>query len=125
MYVYYNPNPLGKNVGDCVIRALTKALDMPWESVYTELCVQGLNMADMPSSNAVWGAYLRSKGFNRSIIPNSCPDCYTMTDFAADNNVGVYIVATGTHVVTVSDGNIYDSWHSENEIPTYFFYKEN
>lgn len=27
-FVYYNPNPQGKLVGDCVIRALSKALDL-------------------------------------------------------------------------------------------------
>lgn len=125
MFALYQPNPFFKNVGDCVIRALTKALEMSWGSVYVELCVLGLQLADMPSSNAVWGAYLRRKGYSRAIIPNTCPDCYTIADFAADHTRGTYIVATGSHVVTVSDGVIYDSWDSSNEMPTYYFYKEN
>ena len=25
MYIQYNPNPEGKSIGDCVIRAITKA----------------------------------------------------------------------------------------------------
>lgn len=124
MFVYFNENPLGKNVGDCVIRAILKAENKSWETVYSELCLQGFSMADMPSSNAVWGAYLSSKGYRRYIIPNTCPDCYTIGDFARDNPSGTFIVATGSHVVSVIDGDIYDSWHSENEIPTYFFHKE-
>ena len=124
VYEYYNTNPLGKNVGDCVIRALSKALNMSWQDVYIDLCVQGLYMADLPSSNAVWGAYLQDKGFKRYIIPNICPNCYTIADFATDNNVGCYIVATGTHVVCVDNGVIFDSWQSENEVPIYYFTKD-
>lgn len=123
MLIYYNPNPLNKNVGDCVIRALTKALQKQWSEVYAELCVYGLYMADMPSSNAVWGAYLIDNGFNRYILPNDCPDCYTIGNFAAEHLDGIYVVATGTHTVTVENGNIYDSWHSENEVPIYYFHK--
>jgi hypothetical protein len=36
-YVYFNPNPSGKMVGDCIIRALSKILNMSWESVFVEL----------------------------------------------------------------------------------------
>jgi len=124
MYEYYNPNPQSKAVGDCVIRALCKALDKPWAAVYTELCVYGMAAADMPSANAVWGAYLRAQGYRRYIIPDTCPDCYTISNFAADHPDGVYIVGTGSHVVTVSDGVIFDSWDSSNEIPIFYFKKE-
>lgn len=124
MFKYYNKNPLNKRVGDCVIRALSKALNKSWEDVYIELCVYGLYFADMPSSNATWGAYLLNNGFERYILPNNCPDCYTIADFASDHPHGTYVVATGTHTVTVENGNIYDSWRSENEIPIYYFKKK-
>ena len=121
---YYNPNPLGKNVGDCVIRALTKALDMSWEQVYSDLGSWGFVMADMPSSNAVWGAYLRHKGWKKRLLPDECPDCFTIGDFAERYAEGTYIVGTGSHVVTIQDGTIYDSWDSAKEIPTYYFAKD-
>lgn len=122
MFNYYNPSPDGKNVGDCVIRALSKALNKSWEDIYIDLCVYGLYMADMPSSNAVWGAYLVDNGFNMQAISKGLRG-YTIGDFAADNPEGVYIMATGTHVVAIIDGDIYDSWNSEKEIPIYYFYK--
>lgn len=123
-YQYYNPNPLSKSVGDCVIRALSKALDTDWYTIYSELTVQGYAMADMPSSNAVWGQYLKTKGFRRYIIPNTCPDCYTVADFCIDNPQGTYILATGSHVVTVHNSTWFDSWDSANEIPIFFWKKE-
>lgn len=124
MMKYYNPNPQKKNVGDCVIRAISKALNIAWDDVYVGLCVYGFSMCDMPSSNAVWGAYLQDNGFERHILPNICPNCYSIADFAADNPIGRYIVATGTHAVAVIDGIIWDSWNSENETPIYYFVKE-
>ena len=123
MYIEYNVNPAEKKVGDCVIRALTKALGMTWEEVYLALCLQGYKMYDMPSSNAVWGAFLRSKGFKRGIISDSCPDCYTIDDFCKEFPQGIYIIGTGSHAVTAIDGNVYDSWDSTQETPLYYYYK--
>lgn len=124
MYVYYNPNPENKLVGDCVIRAIAKVTDQDWEKVYMDIALQGYMMKDMPSANHVWGAYLMSKGFRKNIIPNSCPDCYTITDFCEDNPHGVYLLATGTHVVAVEEGNYFDTWNSGDEVPMYYWLKE-
>ena len=123
-FIYFNPNPKGSFVGDCVIRALSKATDADWYKVYLDLAIQGYAMCDMPSSNAVWGQYLMSNGYRRYIIPNTCPDCYTVKSFCADNPQGKYILATGTHVLTVIDGDYYDSWDSGNEIPVYYYMEE-
>lgn len=120
----YNPNPTGRNVGDCTVRAISKALGYPWERTYIELALQGFMMGDMPSSNAVWGAYLRSKGFVRQIIPDTCPECYTAADFAEEHPEGTYILALSGHVVCAQDGDLFDSWDSSGQIPLYFWYKE-
>lgn len=29
-YTHYNPNPAQKSVGDCTVRAISKALDQSW-----------------------------------------------------------------------------------------------
>ena len=70
-YVFYNPNPSGKRVGDCVIRAIAKLTDRTWEEAYVAVTAQGFTAHDMPSSNAVWGEYLRSIGYVRNIFPNT------------------------------------------------------
>lgn len=121
MYRQYNPNPTGKNVGDCTVRALCKALSQGWETVYTALCLQGYMMNDLPSANAVWGAYLKSKGYTRHVIPDTCPDCYTVAEFAKEHPRGTFVVALTGHVVCVSDGTIWDSWDSSYEVPLYYW----
>lgn len=109
-YEFYNPSPTGARIGDCVIRAICKALDQTWEHTYVALCVQGFSMYDLPNADSVWGEYLRSQGFQRHIIPNTCPDCYNISDFANEHPKGTFVLGTGTHAVTVQDGVIYDTW---------------
>ena len=123
-YQYYQVNPKNKAVGDCVIRALCKAFNENWYTVYTELTFQGYSMCDMPSSNAVWGQYLMNNGYKRYVIPNTCPDCYTINNFCEDNPQGTFILCTGTHVVTAIDGTFYDSWNSGNETVIFYYEKE-
>ena len=123
-FIFENPNPEKNLVGDCVIRGISILTDRPWEDIYMEVVAQGYSMYDMPSSNAVWGAYLKSQGYTRRAIPNSCPNCYSIVQFCNDHPRGKYLVATGTHVVAVIDGNYYDTWDSGNEIPVYYFEKE-
>lgn len=123
MWVEYNPSPCGKRVGDCAVRALTKALSVDWDTAYKMMVEVGYRLCDMPSANAVWGAVLKKHGFRRAIIPNFCPDCYTADDFCRDNPKGTYVLGFGSHVATVVDGNLWDSWDSRAEIPQYFWLK--
>lgn len=122
MWKEYNPNPCNRRVGDCVIRAIAKATDKGWEKVYVDLCVQGLVLADLPSSNAVWSAYLKQKGFKRHTIED-CPDCYTVEDFCQEHPKGIYVIGTGSHAVCVCDGCAFDAWNSLRELVVYYFEK--
>ena len=124
MWKEFNPNPAGRRVGDCSVRAISKALNVDWETAYNMIADAGFVMGDMPSSDSVWGAVLRKNGFYRKAIPNSCPDCYTAEDFCLDHPRGIYVLGFGGHVVTVEDGILYDSWDSSNEIPQFFWYRK-
>lgn len=88
MYSYFNPNPNGRNVSDCTVRAICKATRKDWGEVYLALCIQGYLDGDLPNANACWGAYLRSLGYRRYIIPDTCPDCYTVGKFADEHRAG-------------------------------------
>lgn len=124
MWIKYNPNPTGRFVGDCAVRAVAKALDISWEEAYDLITDAGYIMGDMPSSDSVWGAVLRQHGFYRQAIPNQCPDCYTVEEFARDNPDGTFVLGFGGHVATVVDGDLYDSWNSSREIPIYAWFRK-
>lgn len=124
MFLYYNPNPTGRIVGDCAVRAVSKALATDWETAYALIAVNGYAMGDMPSGDSVWGAVLRQHGFYREAVPNTCPDCYTVADFAKDHPQGVYVLGLGRHVVCVANGDWYDTWDSGSQTVIYFWYKK-
>ncbi|MBQ9196550.1 MAG: hypothetical protein IJ157_04825 [Clostridia bacterium] len=124
MWIDYNPNPEGRRTIDCTVRALCKALDLDWDTVHLCLCAISHAQKTMPSSNSVWGALLKRNGFRRYVVPDTCPDCYTAAEFCMDHPRGVYVLAFGEHVATVEDGDLYDAWNSLNEVPQFYWTRE-
>ena len=124
MFHYYNPNPNNRFHEDCVVRAICKLEDREWDSVYLDLCYQGYIEKDMPSINRVWNKFLIRLGYSKYVIPNTCPDCYIVKDFCSEHSKGKYLLATGEHVVAVVDGDYYDAWDSGEEVPIYYWHKE-
>jgi hypothetical protein len=120
-FKYYNPNQKNLTSGDCVIRMLTVITDKSWDDCYWLVCERGAEMGEMPSANVVWMSILTDLGFKRYVIPNTCPNCYTIKDFCKDHPEGLYVLATGSHVVAVKDGCYLDSWNSGNEHPIFYF----
>ena len=123
MWRYFQPNPSKKSVGDCAVRAITKALGTTWNRAFDILTEQARSVYDLPSSDAVWSAVLKHNGFSKAVIPNSCPDCMTAEQFLENHPYGIYVLAFGGHVATAIDGVLYDSWDSSQEVPVYYFYR--
>ena len=120
-YINENLNPLRKRVGDCVIRAIAKAMNMSWDDVAIDLSMMMVTEKDIVTSNALWGKYLRMNGFRKNIVPDTCPDCFSVSDFAMEYPTGTYLACTGSHVVAVIDGNWYDTFDSGDETVAYFW----
>lgn len=125
---YLNMNPLGRRTGDCVVRAISLATDTDWDTTYWGLANKGFERAEMPSWNSTWWEYLKDLGFSRHIIPDTCPDCYTVGDFAEDHPSGTFILfipnsGGSGHVVAVRDGEVYDTWDSSREVPLAYWQK--
>ena len=121
MYEFVNVNPCKRRLGDCVIRALSLALNQQWERTYIDLCIEGYIQCDMPNANNVWEAYLIYKGFKRYPVP----EVMTFEEFAETHNDGqLYVVATGSHVAVIKNETLYDNWDSSEEIIAYYFVKE-
>ena len=94
---------------------------MEWEKVYMDLTLKGLQLAMWGDTNAVWEAYLKENGFVQQVLPSTCPDCYTVADFARDHPLGRYILGPHEHAVAVISGDWWDSWDSGDTVPTYYF----
>lgn len=125
MFIEYNPNPVQSyREDDCGIRAVAKALDTDWESAFIRLAFMAFSMGSTMNRNTVIGAVLRQNGFKRAYPPNECPDCINVADFASVNPQGVFVVFSQGHVAVVCDGDLYDSWNSENEGIIFVWYKD-
>ena len=121
---YYNPNGRGRRTGDCVVRAICAVTGKTWNEVFWGAAFAAFGLDDMPSSNHAWRFYLKSLGYKRKLAPDTCPDCYTVGDFADDHPRGRFVVGTGTHAVGIVDGIAYDTWNSLSQPVEYFYYKE-
>lgn len=121
MWRYFNNNPRGLNVGDCVIRAISAATGMDWYTAHKALCDLSAELADMPSADRVWWTFLEQIGFTKKRMIDHCPDCYTVEDFCIDHPRGIYILGPHEHAVCVRNGEYWDSWQSGNTVPTYYF----
>ena len=122
IFVKWHPTPVGNRVEDCAQRAIAAALDVDWDTASDLIYEMAKGMGTTTHDDAAWGAVLRRAGFVRAVIPNRCPDCYTVADFCRDHPRGVYVLKLSGHVATVIDGHVYDTWDSSGEIPTYYWY---
>lgn len=121
MWIYANPNPCRQEEPDCVVRAIAIATDQSWQKTHRDLCQLSYDKCTMPSVNWLWGLYLKRKGFEKFLLPDECPACVTVKEFARMYPEGTYVVGTGTHAVAVINGNWYDAWDSADETLTFFY----
>lgn len=121
---YYNPNPLKKETGDCVVRAITKATGKDWDTVYKELFEIGFEMKVMPNSDEAWKEYLLRNGFEYCKIPvKKGQKRPTVDSFTRQNKEGTYVLRVANHIVTSQDGYYYDLWDSGDK-SLYGYYKK-
>ena len=66
---------------------------------------------------------LEDYGFKRRSLQDTCPSCYTVRDFVADHPIGVYILATGSHVIAVINGTYFDTIDTGDYVPAYYWEK--
>lgn len=116
-YKNVNLNPAGRHTEDCAVRALAAAMSKPWKEIYTDLCVQGSLLCDMPCANRVWKTYLIGKGWKRNRIPSIPQRQCTVKQFADDNCKGTFLLEMSTHIVCVKNGDLIDTWDCGDEVP--------
>ena len=124
-FINYNANPFENETIDCVIRGISKLMDITWDEAYLRLVIKGFEEKEVFTRNNVWIEFLRENGYKQYLIPDTCPDCITVAKFANSHPRGRHLLGTGTHVIAVVDGDYYDTWNSGSELPLYFFRKVN
>ncbi|MFG3611419.1 hypothetical protein [Rummeliibacillus stabekisii] len=110
---FYNPNPLKKITDDSVVRALAKATNSEWDTVYTALYEIGTGLKVMPDSKESYEQFLKDRGFTYTgISTKKGSKRPTVEKFTKANKKGTYVIRVAHHVVTAVDGFYFDTWDS-------------
>lgn len=115
-YVYYQPNKkdLKDKVGDCQIRALSKALDCSWLEAFDltiPICREAQTYTIFDGALNLEKESMAKLGFRYTGISNKKGSKRpTVLSFAKDHPNGRYILKVAHHVVACVDGKYYDTW---------------
>lgn len=113
MYVFYNPHPQQKIVGDCVKRAITKASGKTYQEVSNELNrVKRAQGARAYNSNSVWREYIEKHlyGKKMSFPAEKGKPRMNGARFCKAYPKGAYILNMAGHLSCCYDGVLYDTW---------------
>lgn len=113
-FKYFQPNDkdIKDDYGDCVVRALCKALDKNWLEVFDLLAEKAREYQCMTNGKQAYAAVLRDHGFTYKGISNKKGTKRpTVKRFAVDNR-SICVMRTAHHIVTGRDGYFYDTWDS-------------
>ena len=127
---FHNANPKGKMTTDCVVRAITTALNQPYEQTLREMAEITLKTGYMLNENKGMEAYMKSKGWTKCKQPKKWDGTkYTGKEFCRTLMHPTYseelnltdkgfeinrILANigGHHTVAIMSGQIWDTWNS-------------
>lgn len=117
MFIYYNQNPEGNTVGDCVIRAISLALGIEYYEVIELLYrFSDRHRCDMLSKEC-YGKML-GDDFR---LPKFTVKDKTVREVASDFSENILIVRVKNHLTTVIYGDIFDIWDTSDEIVDCFW----
>ena len=127
---FHNANPKGKMTEDCVVRAITTALNQPYDLTLRELAEMTIKTGYMLNGNKGIDAYMKSKGWTKCKQPKKDDGTkYTGREFCRTLMHPVYseelnltersfeinrVLANigGHHTVAIVGGQIWDTWNS-------------
>lgn len=119
IFTYANMNPYKRNTGDCVLRAIAKAvyegktgvIGDPWKYALDELCEVAEDTGYMVNCPEGYGRLLEKKGFKKYKQPRHDNGTkYTLKEFIAEHKRGTFLVHLPHHLTCVKNGKCYDTW---------------
>lgn len=130
VFQYYNRNPKNRITTDCVVRAISHGLDVPYNEVVMEMASMQCETGYDDGSTQLIDKYLKSKGWLKCKQPRKDDNTkYTGKEFCLKLQHPIYceelelpdcnwhrIIANigGHHIVSIVEGVIHDIWDSSN-----------
>lgn len=112
---YHNANPKNRITGDCVFRAISTALEIPYNQVIMEMAEMSCKTGYAINDTKGIEKYLKSKGWIKHSQPRK-PDNtkYTGAEFCERARTYENYIANigGHHTVAIVGGKVWDIWDS-------------
>ena len=116
IFRYYNTNPLKKETGDCVVRALAFFLGVTWRKAFLNIIAwcadQGLVSFNY---RRTYTMYLKEIGYRRNRVPRKGMTVGEFRDGIAEKG-RTYIISIPHHLTVIQDGVLYDTWDCSEKI---------
>ena len=109
-YKFYNANPHGNRIEDCVIRCMSVLTNRSWRSVYDEMSYLAGNEGRMFDNVPFVEDYLDDR------YPRECHYAKTVGEFVEEHPYGKYAITMNGHITPVINGTIYDTFNPSNRI---------
>ena len=108
---YWNENPMGAEVSDCVTRAIKLASGLPYSTIRKKLFhTKELLDCESPYCSSCYGFLVQEV---LGGVPKNC-DGMTVGEFADNNPNGTYLIRIEGHLLAIKDNCVYDLWDNRN-----------
>ena len=110
-FTFYNANPHNRITTDCVIRALSTALNIPYNQVVMDMAELQCKTGFDPSTPNTYTKYLEKHGsIKYPQLKHIDGTKYMVKEFVDLHPTGTYLLNLAHHLTTLRDGKIYDIW---------------
>ena len=109
-FVNYNANPKGRKTTDCVVRALTFALQIPYEEVLKELFETQLKTGYCLLDKQCYERVLAAHGFMKMKQPRKADNTKYVVGEIDILTRHRCVIRVANHLTAAEDGFVYDLW---------------
>ena len=123
---FHNANPKNRATGDCTFRAISVALEQPWEQTVMEMAEMSCKTGYAINDKKGIERYLKSKGWVKHDQPRRydlcgykkytgkqwCYEVQSVTQKRRSSWDRMVAMIGGHHIVAIIDGKVWDIWDS-------------
>ena len=109
----FNPNPKQKKIGDCTLRAYCAAFNISWEEAFdiaSKIAKENSSMIQYVSDKVLQEHFecTVDDKYNKKVIKPK--ERVTVGEYATTHPYGIYVLGMRNHLVTLRNGEYWDSW---------------
>lgn len=123
-YIEHNQNPKGRKTSDCVVRALSFALKVPYEEVLRELFETQLKTGYCLLDKQCYERVLAAHGFVKMKQPRHANGSKYLVREIDLLTMKRCVVSMANHLTAAEGGFIYDIWDCRNKTIGNYYVKQ-